>query len=212
MVSAPPRELLPALLLIVGLFFCTITVTGVTNPSGIHTYSETPAGDSCSNSSTATYEFDELSPRGQAFFLETLESESSEVDIYREEPPEFSDGAATDGTGKQYISKDDHCYELTIQGPGGFGGFGASIKSLLQFIAGTGLVLAGSLSYVRSYSLLPGVLLGGSAVFVISPLLWLVGLFRWSMRMQELPQPQIAVAITGLLSISAILYIRYASQ
>ena len=170
-----------------------LSIAGLfTNPAGVHTYSGKP-GDSCSNSPTATYEFDELSPRGQAFFLETLESELLEVDIYRDEPPEFSHGPLN--LEVHYISKDDHCYELTLQGPGGLGGIGPLITRLLQLIGGTGLVLAGYLSYVRSYSLLPGVLLGGSAMFVISPLLWLVGLFRWSMWMQRLPQVQIAVVM-----------------
>jgi hypothetical protein len=216
MVSAPPRELLPALLLvIVGLFFCTVAVTGVTNQSAPHTYSVAQAGDSCANSSTATYEFDELSPRGQAFFLETLESESSETIIERESPPEFSvvpghqgREAAEVGNGVQYISKDGNCYELTIQGSGG----SISFRALYQLIVGTGFVLAGSLSYVRSYTLLPSVFVGGSAVFVIPRLLWLAGLFRWSMWMEGLPQFQIAAVIMGLIYFSVILYIVYPNQ
>jgi hypothetical protein len=60
------------LLVIVGLFFCTIATTGAADPSAPTEYSVTEAEDSCSNSSAATHEFDEFSPRAKTFFLAAL--------------------------------------------------------------------------------------------------------------------------------------------
>lgn len=217
MISVPPRKRLPALcLVVVGLLFCTIAVTGATDPSGPYTYSVFDAGNSCENSPTEAYEFDDLSPRGRAFFAETLESEYRETTIKRATPPEFSvvagDVAPSDqGRGDpelgQYIYKDDKLYRLTIMGPGPLGG---AVDGFLLFVSrivgGVALAIVGAGSYMKSNVIIPSVLLTGSAIFVISPLLWLIGLLRWSMWMQRIPQLKIAVIILFFTTMMGIIY------
>lgn len=206
MLSSPSRtHLLSLSLVLVGLFFCTIGYTGVTDTEGANTYSVSEVRDSCDSSSTATYEFSELSPRAQAFFLETLNRDSSEAEIGRETPREFTvhsefEGEIEPGNGAQYVQKEDQCYRLEIRTPGGLD-FTLLYIEVTRFFAGVVLALAGVVSYIRSTAVISSALLGASAVFVIGPLLWLIGLFRWSMLLNRNPAVNIIVAI--LLSYAA---------
>ena len=205
MVSTPPRELLPAVLLVtVGLFFCTIAITGAADPSRPTEYSVTEAEDRCSNSSTATHEFDELSPRAKAFFLAALRGGSSQTTIERGTPPDFSVAPGDQGSeelqlgdGLQYVSKDGQSYRLVVRGHVGLD-FGWLYTAIIQVIGGVGLAVVGAISYLKSKVLLPSALLGVSAGFVITPLLWVVGLVRWAVRFQFSGAP-ILIALISIL-------------
>lgn len=96
----------------------------------------------------AAFAFESLSPDGQKVVTKTLDSQDS-VRLTRSVPPEFAvyPGDQTTprlGYGLYYIIKNDTVYRLTIFGPGGLGGLGLAIGSILLMILGPLMILGGA--------------------------------------------------------------------
>jgi hypothetical protein len=86
---------------------------------------------------------------------------------------------------------------LVVRGDVGLD-FSTLYTAIIQPIGGVGLAVVGAISYLKSNVLLPSALLGVSAGFVITPLLWVVGLVRWAVRFQLSGAP-ILIALISIL-------------
>ena len=168
-----------------------------------------------------TFDFESLSPRGKAVVSATLNDPDNRIELSQDLPPELYAGPGDTGRtsppdgdepfdgGNYYILNNGTVYHLNILGPGAWGNIGSGIGDILFIFGGFVFTLYGLLSSFAKQVYTPLVIVAGTSVYILPPVLSLVRLHRQSIWLNQQPRVLIAIALVLLTGLSLALYDRY---
>jgi hypothetical protein len=195
--------------------FCVRTENQESNqaPDGTRNTNQSVTVQDCTN---FAFDFNDLSPRGQAVVSATLDGSDNRASLSQDVPQEFAVSSSEGGFtpperdnppagGNYYIIKDGTIYQFTINGSFEIMNLYGAI---LLFIAGLIPTASGILSYSDMRIQTSVVTIAVVSVYVLPPLFSLLGLHRWSIWLIQQPQLYISGILLVLTSVGVFAYNR----